>query len=128
MIKKVLIIDDSPIARKLLQSSLPTDRALEITEASNGADGVKLFIELTPDLTITDLTMPVMDGMQALEKMKEIRKDALIVVCSADIQPKSIKRVMELGACTMIKKPPTREIIAALFSRLEAQDGGSAAS
>jgi len=123
MIKKILIIDDSPVARKILQSSLPSNRSFEIVEAQDGEIGVKRFIEATPDLTITDLTMPVMDGMQALEKMKEIRKDALIVVCSADIQPRSIERAMELGAYTMLKKPPTREVIAALFSKLEAEGG-----
>jgi len=126
MIRKILIIDDSPIARKILQSSLPAGRSFEIIEAQDGEIGLKLFIELSPDLTITDLTMPVMDGMQALEKMKAIRKDALIVVCSADIQPRSIERVMELGAFTMLKKPPTREIIADLFSRLEAEEGPAA--
>ena len=128
MIRKILIIDDSPIARKILLSCLPTDRSLEVTEAPDGAQGLKKFIEINPDLTITDLTMPVMDGIQALEEMKKVRKDALIVVCSADIQPKSIHRVMELGAFTMIKKPPSKEVIATLFSKLEAQYGGRDAS
>jgi len=120
MIKKILIIDDSPIAKTILSSCLPADRSFEVIEANNGKDGVKLFIESKPDLTFTDLMMPVMDGMQALKKMKEIRKDALVVVCSADIQPKSIELVMELGAFTLIKKPPSRETLADLFSKLDA--------
>jgi len=128
MIRTILIIDDSPIARKILLNCLPADRSFEVSEAPDGAQGVKSFIEMNPDLTITDLTMPVMDGITALEEMKKIRKDALIVVCSADIQPKSINRVMELGAYTMLRKPPTREIIAALFSKLESQDEDSDAS
>ena len=119
MIKKILVIDDSPIAKKILCNCLPSDRSFEIIEANDGDSGVKLFIESNPDLTFTDLMMPVMDGVQALQKIKEISKDALIVVCSADIQPKSIERIMELGAFTMIKKPPSREILADLFSKLE---------
>jgi len=128
MIKKILIIDDSPIAKVILCGCLPAGRSFEIIEANDGEAGVKRFIESNPDLTITDLMMPVMDGMQALQKMKEIRKDALIVVCSADIQPKSIERVMELGAFTMIKKPPSKEIIADLFSKLEPPGEGQAAT
>ena len=126
MIKKILIIDDSPVAKTILCSCLPANRSFEIISATDGEAGVKRFIESNPDLTFTDLVMPVMDGMQALRKMKEIRKDALIVVCSADIQPKSIERVMELGAFTMIKKPPSKEILADLFSKLEQPQGGPA--
>ena len=126
MIKKILIIDDSPIARKILKSCIPADRAFEFLEAGDGAAGVARFREAVPDLTFTDLTMPVMDGLQALQKMKEIRSDAVIVVCSADIQPKTIERVMELGAFTMLKKPPSREIVAELLARVEALPGGPA--
>ncbi|MCL2102407.1 MAG: response regulator [Syntrophorhabdaceae bacterium] len=123
MIKKILIIDDSIFAKTVLRSCLPVDRSFEIIEANNGEDGVRLFIESNPDLTFTDLMMPVMDGLQALQKMKEIRQDALVVVCSADIQPKSIQRVMELGAFTMINKPPSRESLADLFVKLESGEG-----
>lgn len=128
MIKKILIIDDSPIARKILRSCLPGDRAIEIVEAPDGATGVQRFLEAAPDLTFTDLTMPVMDGMQALQKMKEIRRDGVIVVCSADIQPKTIERVMELGAFTMLKKPPSKEIVSDLLAKVEALPAGSTAS
>jgi two-component system chemotaxis response regulator CheY len=127
MIKKILIIDDSPIARKILRSCIPADRSFEIVDAGDGEAGVARFLETTPDLTFTDLTMPVMDGLQALQKMKELRKDARIVVCSADIQPKTIERVMELGAFRMLKKPPSKEIVADLFADLEALPGGPAA-
>jgi len=64
-----------------------------------------------------------MDGIEALRRMKTARKDAVIVVCSADIQPKTIERVMELGAYDMLRKPPTREIVADLISRVEALAG-----
>ena len=123
MIRKILIIDDSPIARKILRSCLPGDRSFEILEAGDGKAGVQQFRDEAPDLTFTDLTMPVMDGLQALRLMKESRKDAVIVVCSADIQPKTIERVMELGAYTMLKKPPSREIVSDLIARVETLPG-----
>jgi len=123
MIRKILIIDDSAIARKILRSCLPGGRSFEILEAGDGKAGVQRFEETAPELTFTDLTMPVMDGIEALRRMKTARKDAVIVVCSADIQPKTIERVMELGAYDMLRKPPTREIVADLISRVEALAG-----
>jgi two-component system chemotaxis response regulator CheY len=123
MVRKILIIDDSPIARKILRSCIPADRSFEILEAGDGKAGVQRFEEATPDLTFTDLTMPVMDGLEALRRMKAARKDAVIVVCSADVQPKTIERVMELGAYAMLKKPPSREIVSDLISRVEALPG-----
>jgi len=123
MIRKILIIDDSPIARKILRSCIPGDRSFEISEAADGKEGVQRFQETVPDLTFTDLTMPVMDGLQALQLMKEARKDAVIVVCSADIQPKTIARVMELGAYAMLKKPPSKDIVSDLISKVEALPG-----
>lgn len=123
MIRKILIIDDSPIARKILRSCFPGGRSFEILEAADGKAGVQRFEEAAPDLTFTDLTMPVMDGLEALRRMKEARKDAVIVVCSADIQPKTIERVMELGAFDMLKKPPAREIVSDLISRVDALPG-----
>jgi len=119
MIRKILIIDDSPIARKILRSCIPGDRSYEYSEAADGQSGIQRFGETDPDLTFTDLTMPVMDGIEALEKMKQSRPDAVIVVCSADIQPKTIARVMELGAFSMLKKPPSREAMAELLGKVE---------
>jgi len=128
MIRKILIIDDSPIARKILRSCIPGDRSFEILEAGDGKAGVQRFQEAAPDLTFTDLTMPVMNGLEALRRMKEARKDAVIVVCSADIQPKTIERVMTLGAFDMLRKPPTREIVSDLLSRVDALPGSPEAS
>jgi two-component system chemotaxis response regulator CheY len=94
----ILIVDDSPVARKILKSCLPSDRSFEILEAGDGQEGLEMFEREHPDLTFTDLTMPVLDGVQALERMKKMRPEAMIVVCSADIQQKTIDRILALGA------------------------------
>jgi len=127
MLKKVLIIDDSPIARKILRSCIPGDRAFEYFEAGDGQSGLQRFQEVRPDLTFTDLTMPVMGGIEALQMMKQDRPEAVIVVCSADIQPKTIDRVMELGAYSMLKKPPSKEALADLLAKVDALLGTTGA-
>jgi two-component system chemotaxis response regulator CheY len=109
MIYKILLIDDSPIARKILKNCMPRDREYEFHEACDGQEGLNKFIEIKPDVTFLDITMPVMDGIESLEAMKNADKNAVIIMCTADIQPKSILKVAALGALSVIKKPPSKE-------------------
>jgi two-component system chemotaxis response regulator CheY len=109
MIKKILIVDDSPISRKMLKSCVPKDNEYEFIEAGDGLAGLKTFKDFGPDVTFLDLTMPVMDGTQALEEMKKVNGNSVIIVLTADIQVKSIERVMQLGAFHVLKKPPTKD-------------------
>lgn len=108
---KILIVDDSPVARKILKSCMPDDQEYEIHEAGDGAKGLEKFKEINPDITFMDLTMPVMDGLQAMESIKKINSDAIIIVCTADIQEKSISKVMTSGALSLIKKPPSKKSV-----------------
>ncbi len=109
MTKKLLIVDDSPIARKMIKKILPNKEDFEIFEATNGLEGLNKFKEINPDMTFMDLTMPVMDGLEALEEIIKIDKNAIVIVSTADVQPKSISKVMSLGAFDVIKKPPKQE-------------------
>lgn len=111
MIKKVLIVDDSPIARKMLKSCLPKDQGYEFFEAGDGREGFEKYKVLAPDVTFMDLTMPVMTGYEAIEAIINHDKNAVIIVVTADVQMKAIKRVMELGAYMVLKKPLKREDI-----------------
>ncbi len=106
---KLLIVDDSPIARKILKKSLPKEEGFEMFEATNGLEGLNKFKEISPDITFMDLTMPVMNGLEALEEILKIDKSAMVIVSTADVQPKSISKVMSLGAFDIIKKPPKQE-------------------
>ncbi len=109
MARRFLIVDDSPVARKILKRILPREEDLEIFEASDGLAGLNKFKEIRPDITFMDLTMPVMDGIQALEEIKKVDKNAVVIVSTADVQPKSIDKVLKLGAFDVIRKPPKQE-------------------
>ena len=104
---KILVTDDSKIARKMVIKTLneATQNQLEIFEAQNGQEALDLYKEKNPDLTFLYLIMPVMDGFEALEKIKEFDKNAKVIVLSADIQKMSVDRVLALGAFNFIKKP-----------------------
>jgi len=122
MIRKILIVDDSPISRKMLKSCLPKEREFEIVEAGDGMAGLEMFKQHEPDLTFMDLTMPVMDGAHSLAEIMKYKSDAVVVVCTADVQIKSISRVLELGAYHVVKKPTTRENISKTLVMME--EGG----
>lgn len=109
--KKVLIVDDSPVSRMIVKKCLPKDQNLEVFEAGDGKEGLEKFKAVSPDVTFLDLTMPVMDGFQALTEIKKANPAAVVIVLTADIQQKTVDRVMAAGAFTVVPKPPSAEII-----------------
>lgn len=111
MIKKILIVDDSPIARKMLKSCLPKDQGYEFYEAGDGKEGFGKYVEIKPDLTFMDLTMPVMTGYESINEIVKYDKNALIIVVTADVQMTAIKKAMDLGAYMVLKKPLKKEQI-----------------
>jgi two-component system chemotaxis response regulator CheY len=121
MIKKILIVDDSPIARKIMKTCLPKDREYELFEATNGKEGIDKYLSVQPDLTFMDLTMPELDGYKATEEIKKLDKNAMIVAATADIQPKSLERIMVLGAFTILKKPPRKSSLVEVLEKVETQ-------
>jgi len=113
MIKKILIVDDSPISIKIIKSCIPADKGYELLDASNGQIAVEQYKQHQPDLTFMDLTMPVMNGFEALEEILKFDQKALVIILTADVQIKAVARAHDLGAFTVVKKPPAKESIAA---------------
>jgi len=124
MIKKILIVDDSVVARMGLKKAIPQNASYEFYEACDGASGLEQFKMITPDVTFLDLTMPVMTGFQALDEIKKIDKNAVVIVVTADIQKKTVDRVLEAGALLVISKPPSlKEISDALEKARKFKEG-----
>lgn len=119
MIKKILIVDDSVISVKIMKSCIPKDKDYELFDASDGQQGVEKYKEIKPDLTFMDLTMPVMDGFQALEEIVKLDPKAMVIICTADVQIKAIAKAHKLGAFSVVKKPPAKESIAAAIKEAE---------
>jgi two-component system chemotaxis response regulator CheY len=111
MISKILIVDDSPVSRKIMKRSMPADKEYDLFEAGDGQSGIDKYVELNPDVTFMDLTMPVMDGMQALQEIIKIDPKAVVIVCTADVQMKTIFKVMNLGALMVVRKPINKQAI-----------------
>lgn len=123
MIKKILLVDDSPISRRIMKSCIPKDRDYELFEAGDGLAGFEAYKNILPDVTFMDLTMPVMDGSESTSKIIEFNPKAVVIVCTADIQIKSITNVLELGALMVMKKPPSKETVEDALSKAEEHIG-----
>lgn len=113
----VLVVDDSAMSRKLVKKSLPQAWDIEVTEASNGLEALEAYRAGKGHIIFLDLTMPVMDGFQVLENIREEGLDSFVVVISADIQPIAQQRVKDLGAMAFIKKPVKAEDIAVILKQ-----------
>lgn len=112
MVKKVLIVDDSRTSRKLLRGLLE-GLGYEIAgEAENGEKGVLMYKELKPDLVTMDITMPVMDGITALEKIIAEDKSAKVIMISAAGQKSKLLAAVKAGALDFINKPFEEDLIA----------------
>lgn len=115
MIKKILIVDDSPVARRIMKKAIPAIDAYDIAEAGDGREAVEKAASFSPDLIFMDLTMPEMDGFEATQLIHETNPDVIIVVATADIQPRSMEAAKESGAYRVLKKPVREADVAALL-------------
>ncbi len=115
MTLRILICDDSAMARKHLQRSLPSGWQAEVHFAVNGADALNQIEQSTFDLLFLDLNMPEMDGYQVLSYLCSRSVKPKTIVCSADIQSEALQRVKQLGALGFMKKPSTPEDVKALL-------------
>lgn len=101
---KILLVDDSSFQRKNI-AKLLTNLGHEVVTAENGQTGLKQTETERPDLIITDLLMPVMDGISYLRALKSKNILIPIIVASADIQETTRKECLGLGARLFLTKP-----------------------
>jgi CheY-like chemotaxis protein len=118
---KYLVCDDSKIARKMLIKSLKSllGEEIEIVEASNGLEAIQAYTDISPTLTFMDLTMPEMNGFEAVKNIREKDENAKIIVVSADIQEASMAKAKENGALGFIKKPISEENLRPVLEKLK---------
>lgn len=102
---RILIVDDAKFMRETLETILSNDGHTIVGKAENGKEAVALYKEFRPDLVTMDITMPIMNGIEAIKKIIDIDNEASIVACSALSQQKVVVEAIESGAKDFIVKP-----------------------
>jgi len=103
--KRILIVDDAAFMRMMIRDILLKNGFEVVGEAANGEDAVAKFQELRPDLVTLDITMPGMDGVTVLKKIREQDPNARVVMCSAMGQQAMVVEAIQNGARDFINKP-----------------------
>lgn len=105
MAKNILICDDAAFMRMMIKDILTKNGYNVAGEAENGVKAVEKYKEIDPDLVLMDITMPEMDGIQALKEIKKTNANALVIMCSAMGQQAMVIESIQAGAKDFIVKP-----------------------
>jgi len=104
----VMHVEDDTSVRESLMRFLKR-RFDSIFSAKDGAEGLELYIENKPDIVITDIQMPVMDGIEMSRRIKELNPDALVIITTAFNEKPYIQKTEELGITDYLKKPVVKD-------------------
>ncbi|MDM8533111.1 response regulator [Clostridiaceae bacterium HSG29] len=101
----ILIVDDAAFMRMMIKDVLTKNNYDVVGEAENGKKGIEKYQELNPELVIMDITMPEVNGIEAVKKIKEIDSEANVIMCSAMGQQAMVIEAIQAGAKDFIVKP-----------------------
>lgn len=104
---RCLIVEDSPMMRQLLVFALSRVKHITVTEADDGVDGLKKLATGKFDIVLTDINMPIMDGLKLVKRIRsdEAHKDVPIIIITTEGSQEDRQRAMALGATAYITKP-----------------------
>jgi two-component system, chemotaxis family, chemotaxis protein CheY len=104
---RVLVVEDSPTMRQLICFALRRIKVLEVVEADDGVDGLKKLSSDRFDMIITDINMPVMDGLKLVSMVRndDTYKDVPIIIITTEGAAEDRQRALSLGANAYITKP-----------------------
>lgn len=105
MSKGILLVDDAAFMRMMIKDILIKNGYDVVGEAENGAKAIEKYKELKPALVVMDITMPEVDGIQAVKEIKKIDPNATVIMCSAMGQQSMVIEAIQSGAKDFIVKP-----------------------
>jgi len=110
----VLVIDDAPDIRLLVKVLLDSQPGMQVIgEGANGREAVDLCAQHKPDVVVLDISMPVMDGLQALPLIREVSPETNVIMLSGFTSDEIKAEAIDLGACDVVEKGSVGSAIAA---------------
>ncbi|MCH6266593.1 response regulator [Neobacillus citreus] len=101
----IMVVDDSQFMRNLIKEILNEANIRNIIEAENGEEAVKKYKLYSPDVVVMDITMPLLNGLDALEEIIKIAPKAKVIMCSSVGQQSTIQDALKIGASDFVVKP-----------------------
>ena len=114
----VMVVDDALFMRMTIKKMLEAHGHTVVGEAGSGVEAVKRYAEIKPDIVMLDITMPDMDGVSALKRIKEIDAQARVIMCSAMGQQAMVAQAIQYGAKDFVVKPFEESRILAAIDRV----------
>jgi two-component system chemotaxis response regulator CheY len=114
---KVLLVDDAAFMR-MRCAKLLREEGHEVIEASNGREAVEMYQTARPDAVLMDITMPEMDGLEALRAIKAVDPNAQVAMLTAMGQQAIVIEAIKSGARDFVVKPFERERVLAAVAKL----------
>lgn len=108
----IMIVDDAAFMRMMLKQFIAETNHTVVGEAANGKQAVDMYASLQPDLVTMDITMPEMDGIEAVKEIKKAYPKAKIIMCSAMGQQGMVVQAIQAGAMDFIVKPFQKDRVA----------------
>ncbi|PSW21437.1 response regulator [Photobacterium sanctipauli] len=117
-LRNVLICDDSPVVHKAMAKYLSHYSELSLHYAEDGEQAIECLVNNQIDVLFLDLTMPVMDGFEVLQRLPVSKHETHVIVLSADVQKEAIERCLALGANSFLSKPFNQPQLATALSKV----------
>ncbi len=115
---RVMVVDDSTMMQRAISDWVSQMGHEVVGYAGDGEEAVSKFEELKPDVVTLDITMPKMDGLEALQKMRAISETVKIIIVSAQAQKSTALKALEIGADSYLTKPVNREDLIDVFDEV----------
>lgn len=113
---KVLIVEDDNASRFFLESLLESN-GYTFRSAANGIEGLNIFDEYKPDLVLTDIQMPIMDGLELLEAIRDKKSETIVIIITAFGTENYAIQALHLGANNYLKKPVSSQALLRLLKK-----------
>lgn len=116
---KVLIVDDTTFIRMTLRQLLEKNGHTIVGEAADGLEAVKRYKRLLPDFVVMDISMPIMNGIEAVKHIRSFDPNAQIIICSLQGQRSNVMEAIKVGANSFIIKPIDESKLLVEISKLD---------
>ena len=115
---RVLVVDDAVFMRMTIRKMIEPEGYEVAGEAGNGVEAVHRYMDIQPDVVLLDITMPEMNGIDALKRIKEFDPKAKVIMCSAMGQQVMVAQAIQSGAKDFVVKPFEKDRVLAAIKRV----------